>query len=88
MTRYRKWIKANKSLLFKSAISLILAYYSISTLINLTCKFPPPQRDLSHMAPMLTVPEVSFSQPASFSLLLQILQQALLLNRCSLPKNS
>ena len=56
--------------------------------INLTCTFPPPQRDLSHMAPMLTVPEVSFSRPASFSLLLRILQQALLSNRCSLPKNS
>jgi len=39
------------------------------------------------MAPMLAVPEVSFSQPASFSLLLQILQQALLSSRCNLPKN-
>ena len=69
--------------------SLIPDNTSKSTTANicLTCKFQPPQHDLSHMVPMLTVPEVSFSQPASSSLPLQTLQQAPLLNRCNLPNN-
>lgn len=69
--------------------NIVVIIFSKPTTVNInrTCKFQPPQRDLSRMAPMLTVPEVSFSQPASFSLLLQILQQALLSNRYNLPNN-
>ena len=101
MYEYTKWDSANFQCFSNTVFirvwsldpdqqNIVVIIFSKPTTanINLTCKFPPPQRDLSRMAPMLTVPEASFSQPASFSLLLQILQRALPLNQCSLPKNS
>ena len=59
--------------------------FSTGGCICFTCKFQQLQHDLSRTVPVSTVPGVSFSLLASSSLLLQILQQVLLLNRCSLP---